>query len=419
MANDTTTITKRTACRICGSVNLFPFLDLGSTPLVDAFVAREDLGKPEEQFPLEVGVCMDCNLVSLMHVVDSELLFGNNYAFYSSGSPQGVIHFQNYAKKIMERFPHLAKQLTVEIASNDGVLLRPMKELGANVLGIEPARNVAPVAEAAGIKTIVAFFTNDSAKEVAKKYGKAGLILANNVVAHVDDLHDFMKGVSSLLDPEGVFIFEVHYLPNLIFRNQFDNVYHEHRSFFALRPLMKLLESEGLKIFDVERVDTQGGSIRVFASHKKSSHAVEPVVAKMAEAELAMGLDKKETYLGLQHRVEYIKAELMDMLRELKSAGKKIVGYGAPAKGNTLLNYCGITTDLVDYIVDKTYFKHGKFTPGTHIPVFPVEKINEDGYPDYYLLLPWNYAAGFVRNEKEFMAKGGKFIIPIPVPHIL
>ena len=412
-------VSTRTECRICGSRDLFQFLDLGETPLADAFVEIENLNQPEAKFPLRVAVCETCSLVGLRDIVSSDLLFGDNYAFYSSGSPQGVIHFRNYAQEMMRRFPKEAKQLTVEIASNDGVLLRPLQELGANVLGIEPAKNVVPVAQAAGIDTICSFFDSRIGADLQKERGSAGLILANNVVAHVDDLHDFIRGIRALLDTQGVFVFEVQYFPNLLFRNQFDNVYHEHRSFFSLRPLSRLLQSEGLNIFDVQRVDTQGGSIRVYASAQNAGRPIQPIVAQLTADELAWGLDKKETYLGLQHRAEYIRAELLRLLREIKSAGKKIVGYGAPAKGNTLLNYCGITTELVDYIVDKTLFKHGKFTPGTHIPVYPIEKIQTDGPPDYYLLLPWNYAAGFLRQEKEYMEKGGRFIIPIPAPHIL
>ena len=412
-------IKTRITCRICGSRNLVQFLSLGDTPLADAFVERENLNKPEKKFPLDVAVCADCNLVKLMHIVDSKLLFGDNYAFYTSGSPQAVIHFRKYAHEVMRRFPALAKKLTVDIASNDGVLLRPLKELGAKVLGIEPAKNVVPVARAAGIETVNDFFSAKCAAKTLKKYGHAGVVLANNVLAHVDDVHDFVKGVRLLLDPKGVFIFEAQYFPNLLFKNQFDNVYHEHHSFFALRPLVRLLEANDMKIFDVEEVDTQGGSIRVYAKHENGPHKVQPIVAQMALAELEMGLDKTETYLGLGDRANYIKKELMRILTDLKRRGKKIVGYGAPAKGNTLLNFCGIGPEHLDYIIDKTYFKHGKFTPGMHIPVFPIEKIQEDGAPDYYLLLVWNYAPGILAQEEEFRRKGGKFIVPIPNPHII
>ena len=412
-------VTTRTECRICGSKKLFPFLSLGATPLADAFVEKENLNKPEAKYPLDVAVCEDCGLVMLVNIVDPELLFGDNYAFYTSGSPQAVAHFRRYAHSIIERFPELAKQLTIDIAANDGVLLRPMKEFGAKVLGIDPAKNVTPVASSAGIPMITDFFTKATAERVLKEQGKAGLILANNVLAHVDDVHDFIAGVKTLLDPKGVFIFEAQYFVKLLENNQFDNVYHEHHSFYALRPLKKLLESEGMKIFDVVEVDTQGGSLRVFAEHEGGPHAVQPIVDQMIKHELELKLDTTEPYTTLAGRAAHVKEKLVEILTDLKKQGKRIVGYGAPAKGNTLLNYCGISTQFVDYIVDKTYFKHGKFTPGMHIPVFPIEKIDEDGAPDYYLLLVWNYAAGILKQEEEYRKKGGKFIIPIPEPTIL
>lgn len=410
---------KRTTCRICGSAKLFQFLNLGETPLADAFVERENLSKPESRHPLDVAVCENCSLVMLLNIVPPEALFGDTYAFYTSGSPQAVIHFRKYAHEVMDRFPSLAKKLTIDIASNDGVLLRPLKEMGAKVLGVEPAKNVAVVANAAGIETITEFFNSKTAEKILKERGSAGLILANNVIAHVDDVLDFVKGVKTLLDPEGVFIFEAQYFPNLLFKNQFDNVYHEHHSFYSLRPLKLLMEKSGLKIFDVEEVDTQGGSLRVFVKHPDGPHKTQPIVEEMIRKEIEMKLNLNEPYANLAVRVEGIKKELIQILSDLKKQGKKIVGYGAPAKGNTLLNFCGIDARYVDYIVDKTYFKHGKFTPGTHIPVFPTEKIEEDGHPDYYLLLVWNYAPGILKQEEEFRKKGGKFIIPIPKPHIV
>ncbi|TSC82481.1 MAG: methyltransferase family protein [Parcubacteria group bacterium Gr01-1014_20] len=410
---------RRTTCRICGGSRLFQFLSLGDTPLADAFVEKENLDKPEAKYPLDVEVCEDCGLVMLVNIVDPELLFGDNYAFYTSGSPQAVAHFRRYAHSIIERFPELAKKLTIDIAANDGVLLRPLKEFGAKVLGIDPAKNVTPVASAAGIPMITDFFTEITAKKIEEENGKASLVLANNVLAHVDDVHDFVRGVKLILDPHGVFIFEVQYFVKLLTNNQFDNVYHEHHSFYALRPLKKLIESEGMKIFDVEEVNTQGGSLRVFAEHADGPHFVKPTVQEMIQSELGLKLDTREPYKSLSSRAQHVKEELIKILDDLKKQGKKIVGYGAPAKGNTLLNFCGISTQYLDYIIDKTYFKHGKFTPGTHIPVFPIEKIQEDGPPDYYLLLVWNYAAGILNQEEEFIKKGGHFIIPIPAPHII
>ena len=419
MTSNYSLVKTRNICAICGSSRLIQFLSLGETPLADAFVEREDLEKPEAKFPLDVAVCEECNLVALLHAVDPKLLFGDSYAFYTSGSPQAVIHFREYAHTVMKRFPELAKKLTIDIASNDAVLLRPLKELGAKVLGVEPTKNVAIVAQAAGIDTIIDFFSNECAERILKDRGKAGLIIANNVLAHVDDVVGFVKSVKLLLEEDGVFIFEVQYFPNLLFKNQFDNVYHEHHSFFSLRPLVKLLEKVGLTIFDIQEVDTQGGSIRVFSGHVEKPRTIELIVNKMQQVEIEMGLNKIETYTGFASRVDRIKYDLINILEELKGQGKKIVGYGAPAKGNTLLNFCGISTQYVDYIIDKTFFKHGKFTPGMHIPVFPIEKIQEEGPPDYYLLLVWNYASSILRQEDEFLRNGGKFIIPIPIPHIL
>lgn len=419
MKNNRPKVKNRITCRICGSQKLFQFLSLGKTPLADAFVEKENLKKPEAKYRLDVAVCEGCGLVMLVNIVPPEVLFGDTYAFYTSGSPQAVIHFRKYARKVMERFPDLARKLTIDIASNDGVLLRPLKEMGAKVLGIEPARNVATVAQSSGIETVTEFFNKKTAQKVARTHGKAGLILANNVIAHVDNVVDFILGVKTLLDPKGVFIFEAQYFPNLLFKNQFDNVYHEHHSFYALRPLKLLVERAGMKIFDVEEVDTQGGSIRVFAKHADGPHHVMPIVQKMIQTEFDMKLHMKEPYRDLAKRVAHIKKELLKILKEIKSRGKNIVGYGAPAKGNTLLNFCGISTQYLDYIIDKTYFKHGKFTPGMHIPVFPIEKIEEDGPPDYYLLLVWNYADAMLKQEEKFRKNGGKFIIPIPKPRIV
>lgn len=409
----------RTTCRICGSSELFKFLSLGETPLADAFVEKENLNKPEPKYPLDVAVCKDCGLVMLVNIIPPEVLFGDTYAFYTSGSPQAVIHFRKYAHEMMERFPDLAKKLTIDIASNDGVLLRPLKEMGAKVLGVEPVKNVATVAQASGIETITEFFNKKTAEKILRERGTAGLILANNVIAHVDDVVDFAEGVRLLLDPKGVFVFEAQYFPNLLFGNQFDNVYHEHHSFYSLRPLKLLMEKARMKIFDVEEVNTQGGSLRVFVEHINGPREIKPIVEKMIQNEIDKKLNTVEPYRGLADRVANIKEELIKILSNLKKQGKKIVGYGAPAKGNTLLNFCGIGTQYLDYIIDKTYFKHGKFTPGMHIPVFPIEKIQEDGPPDYYLLLVWNYAEAMLKQEEEFRKNGGKFIIPIPFPYII
>lgn len=414
-----TKVKLRTSCAGCDSGNLFKFLDLGSTPLADKFVVPHKVHEAELAFPLEVAVCSNCRLVQLLHLVDDSILFGDDYAFFTSASPQAVIHFRKYAGEVEKRFSELTKKLVVDIASNDGSLLRPLQERGVRVLGIEPSHNVAQFANAIGIETAEKFFNSRTAEEIAGEYGRAGLILANNVIAHVIDLRDFLLGVKKLLSPDGVFIFEVQYFPNLLFKNQFDNVYHEHRFFFSLFPLVFLLKRAGLAIFDVEEVNTQGGSIRVFAAHQQTNRSQSLAVSRMLANEEKLGLGEVSIYPSLQSRALFIKTKLQEIFESLKGQGKKVVGYGAPAKGNTLLNYCKIGPEYIDYIIDRTFYKHGKLTPGMHIPVYPVEKILEDGFPDYYFLLVWNYAPAMLMQEEAFRKQGGKFIIPIPAAEIV
>lgn len=411
----------RSSCAICDSGNLFKFLDLGSTPLADRFVYPAKINDPEPLFPLEVAVCPHCRLVQLLHLVDDRLLFGDDYAFFTSASPQAVIHFRNYADELTKSFPELVKGLVVEIASNDGVLLMALKERGVRVLGIEPSHNVASVCDIKGVETIQEFFNSKTAEEIANEYGRADLILANNVVAHVKDVRDLMQGVKKLLAPKGVFIFEVQYFQNLMFKNQFDHIYHEHRFYFSLFPLDFLLRQSGLAIFDVQEVDTQGGSIRVFAAHREADRVQCPSssVSRLLHNEEAYKLGDISVYGSLQLRAVFIKIKLQQILESLRSQGKRVVGYGAPAKGNTLLNYCQIGTQHIAYLIDKTAYKHGKLTPGMHIPVHPAEKILEDGLPDYYFLLVWNYATAMLMQEEAFRKSGGKFIIPIPAPEVV
>lgn len=405
----------RNSCRICGHANLINFISLGKTPLADLFVKNPN--QFEHQFPLDVKVCPKCFLVQLVDDVNSELLFGDNYAFYTGGSPSSLKYFNDYAKSVMERFPKECSNFIVEIASNDGTFLKPFAKNGYTVLGIDPAKNVAKEANQNNIPTIVDFFNSKSALNIVNKNGHAGIIIANNVIAHVEDLFDFFQGVKTLLDKNGVFIFECQYFPYLLFNNQFDNVYHEHRSYFSLTPLMNVLEKSDLEAFDVEEHNTQGGSIRVFATHK-GKRAIKKRLIKALTDEKQMEITNLDTYLGFQARVNYIKIKLNQMLTELKTKNKKIAGYGASAKSNTLLNYCGIGTNLLDYIVDKTPYKYGLYSPGMHVPVIsPEEEMKKFGKPDYYLLLVWNYADKIIEKEKDFIKNDGQFIIPIPTPH--
>jgi SAM-dependent methyltransferase len=395
----------RKTCRICGSKNLVQILDLGSTPLADRFVT--DPTAPEDIFPLIVSVCTACWLVQQNVDVDDKILFGDDYGFFTASSPSSLAYFEDYANEVKSYFPNLLKGLVVEIASNDGTLLKHFQP-ESDVLGIDPIKPIAGKATAKGVFTLPIFFNEGSAKPIVNVYGKAKIIMANNVLAHVVDPADFIRGVKLLLDGNGVFIFEVQYLPHLLFNCEFDNVYHEHRSFFSLLPLTYLLNQSGLTIFSIEETSAQGGTIRVFARHGGLREV--PFTDRYS-------LDKLETYQGLQARVNYLKDQIQGLLLHLQSLNKTIYGYAASAKSNTLLNVCKIGVDQLKYVVDKTPYKFGKFTPGTHIPIVEQGSVLD---PDYYLLLVWNYLDGVLEREKEFREKGGKFIVPIlPMPKIL
>jgi len=405
---------ERKSCVLCDG-KLTKFLDLGRTPLADSFV--EDPNKPEKMFPLTVSVCQNCWLVHLNQVVNNDILFGKDYAFFTSSSPSSIIYFRDYAEHILKEFPDQSDSI-VEIASNDGLLLKYFREAGKYVLGVEPVEHIARKAEESGVPTIIDFFSKTTSERIVATYDKPGLIIANNVVAHVEDLYDFMLGVKNLLRHDGVFVFEVHYFPNIIFRNQFDNIYHEHRFFLSIHPLARLMEAVGMEIFNIERYETQGGSIRVYAKHKDN-----PAISKtdrIAEAlayEEKIGITDFDIYSSFQKRVDFIRQELLDILDNLRRRGKQVAGLGATAKSSTLLNYCGIGTNYLSYIQDLTPYKIGKFTPGTHIPVIsPEQELNR---PDYYLLLAWNYLAGILRRETQYIQSGGKFIVPIPMPYII
>ena len=403
----------RKICRLCKSKKLFPMVDLGLTPLADLFVKKNQ--RKEARFPLSVSLCKNCFLVQLMYDVNDDLLFGNHYAFYTGGSPSSLVYFADYAKNVLKRFPKQAKRFTLEIASNDGTLLKHFKTAGCKTLGIDPAQNVAAYANEQKLETLPAFFNKENADKIKNNYGKAGVVIANNVIAHVVNPMQFIKNVKTLLDKDGIFIFECQYFPYLLFNNQFDNIYHEHRSFFSLHPLEYALKKQELKIIDIEEHDTQGGSIRVFATHKKNKIAVKKTLKEKIANEKLIGLTNIDTYKGFESRVNYIKVKLQSILIDLKKQGKQVAGYGASAKSGTLLNYCNIGTNHLKYIIDKTPYKIGLYTPGMHIPVVGKEKSK----PDYYLLLVWNYASGILQREHEFRKNGGKFIIPFPTPQII
>ena len=411
----------RTSCRVCGGTDLYRFLDLGKTPLADAFLSEDQLRNGRElYFPLSIHVCKTCFHIQILDVVNPRLLFPEEYALFSSASPALVKHFKAYADDIHARFGNNKNSFAVEIASNDGALPAPLKDLGFTVLGVEPAVNTAQVARSRGIEVVTEFFSETFSHTLSAQYGRAGIVLANNVLAHVDEPLDFMRGIKNILDPRGVVIFEVQYGGDLIKHTELDNIYHEHLSFFTVRPLQILMEKCGMKIFDITTNAMQGGSLRCYATHvENNEHPTTETVAQMEQAEIQEGLAKLQTYDDFGKRALAIKTELRKIISDIKKSGKKIVGYGAPAKGNTLLNFCSIGSDAIDYCIERTQFKFNKFTPGMHIPVVSDEIIKKDGPPDFYLLLIWNYLDSVLGREKEYRADGGKFIVPIPNVRVL
>jgi len=405
---DNELFTRRTTCRICGYDRLKTILNLGVTPLADRFIS--DPNEKEIRFPLVVTVCPKCWLVQLLIDVQDKMLFGEDYGFYCGSSPSSIAYFKDYADDLFAQFPKSANKFVVEIASNDGTLLKNFIEREVKVLGIDPAPNVVSQALIDNIPTLPNFFKKKIAKEISVSYGKASMIIANNVVAHVTDLNDFMQGIKILLSEDGLFVFEVQYVPHLIFNCEFDNVYHEHRSFFSVIALNKLLSQNGLRIFNVQETSAQGGSIRVFAEHKQPLDHDSPILLEYIAQEEELGLNTLAIYQSLQERANYLKLQLVKLLTELYDQGKMVYGYGASAKSNTLLNYCGIDGHLIWVLVDKTPYKYGKLTPGSHIRIVEQGTVPD---PDYYLLLVWNYLDGILEREKEFREKGGKFIVPV------
>lgn len=404
-------------CLVCGSNRIFRYLNLGETALANSFLKKTQLKVQELRAPLEVFYCKDCHLAQLGTVVNRKSIF-QKYAYASSDSPQLQKYFKDYADNVYSRFPAKAKKLTLEIASNDGILLQHFKNLGAKVLGIDPAKNIAKIANKRGIETIPKFFNLETAKMILRKYGKVGLITANNVLAHTDDPHEIIGGVKKLLDEKGVFIFEVQYLKDLLKNNEFDNTYHEHVFYFSLAPLITLLSMHDLEIFNVEQTTGQGGSIRVYATHTPSSFPLSPEIKNILAEEKKQGLYSFKTYQEFSTKPKKIKKDLVNLLKKLKKSGKTVVGYGASAKGNTLLQFSNIDAKFIDYIVDGSALKQNKYTPGTHIPVYSTTRLKTDT-PDYVLILAWNYADSIIEKESWLKDLGVKFIIPVPKVKII
>jgi SAM-dependent methyltransferase len=405
-------------CRFCGRPLRLTFADLGSSPLANSYLEPEDLQKAEKFYPLHVYVCESCFLVQLPEAESPEAIF-SDYAYFSSYSDSWLRHAETYARMTIERFGLTSEHRVIEIASNDGYLLRFFKERGVPVLGIEPAKNVAEAAEALGIPTRVRFFGTELARELVAEGIRADLLVGNNVLAHVPGLNDFVQGLKTALAPRGVLTMEFPHLLRLMDEGQFDTIYHEHFSYLSFGTVRKVFAAHGLTLFDVEELPTHGGSLRIFARHDEDdSRPVGERVGELLEREAAAGLGTAEAYRSFAERVRKIKRDLLRFLLTAKAEGRSIAGYGAPAKGNTLLNYCGIRTDFLDYTVDRSPHKQGRFLPGTRIPIHGPDRLRETR-PDYVLILPWNLKDEIVEQMADVRSWGGRFVVAIPEVRIL
>ncbi|WP_255448391.1 class I SAM-dependent methyltransferase [Telmatospirillum sp. J64-1] len=404
-------------CRFCGGA-LHPFVDLGMSPLCESFVPADKVNAMEAFYPLNVQVCEACYLAQLPEYVSPAEIFGE-YAYFSSYSDSYLEHGRQYTDMIVERLGLTQRSFVVELASNDGYLLRNFVAKGIPVLGVEPAANVARVAVKQGVPSLVKFFNVETARDMMRQGPSADLVIGNNVLAQVPDLNSFVEGIRTILGRHGVVTIEVPHLMRLIEGNQFDTIYHEHFSYFSLMTAEKIFAAHGLRLFDVEEIWTHGGSLRLYACHDgDTKHPTSAAVAEIRERELTAGYNRLETYAAFGEKVRETKRKLLDFLITARREGKTVAAYGAPGKGNTLLNYCGIRTDFIDYAVDRNPYKHGKFTPGTHIPIFPPAHI-EETKPDYVLILPWNLQEEIIQQLDYIRSWGGKFVVPIPEVTVL
>jgi len=402
---------RRSDCRLCGGREFEKVLALAPTPPANAFVSEAQCADPQPAYPLDLWFCRKCTHVQLLDIVDPSLLF-ESYPYVSGTSPVFVSHFEEYAADVIERFALASGDFVVDIGSNDGTLLRPFQAAGMNVLGIDPARAIAESATASGVPTQTGFFTLRTALDIRRQFGAASCITANNVFAHIDDLGDVADGVRELLGPEGVFVFEVSYLLDVYEKILFDSIYHEHLDYHTVAPLLPFFDAHGLELFAAERIDTHGGSLRGFAQLAGGSHAANGL-DDLIGRERRAGLHRAETLHGYSTRIDGVGRQLGELITALKSDGKRVAGYGAPAKATTLMHHFDIGQDQIEFIIDDNPLKQGLFSPGLHVPVLPSEAIAERK-PDYLVILAWNFAEPIMQKCSEFAACGGRFIVPLP-----
>ena len=406
-------------CRFCSSELKHGVVDLGMSPLCQKHVTPEHANDVEKFYPLHAYVCHSCWLVQLEEFAAPDEIFSEEYGYFSSFSDSWLEHARLYTEMMIERFGLDSDKLVVEIASNDGYLLQWFVQKNIPVLGVEPSGNVAAAAREKGIRTEGQFFGTETAKQLAVQYGKADLLLGNNVLAHVPDLNDFVRGMKEMLAEGGVITMEFPHLQRLIEENQFDTIYHEHFSYFSFVAVNRVFAHHGITLFDVQELPTHGGSLRIFGRHTEDeTKAITDNVRELIHREQELGMETLDYYATFEEKVKETKRKLLTFLIEAKREGKTVAGYGAPGKGNTLLNYCGIRTDFVDYTVDRSPHKQGNFLPGTHIPVYAPDKIAETR-PDYVLILPWNLKKEISQQMAHIQEWGGKFVIPIPEVQVL
>lgn len=402
------------ACRFCASTRLHEVVDLGMQPLCENFLTHDQIHAMEPFYPLKALVCEDCFLVQVEEFVSGREIFCGEYAYFSSYSESWLRHARRYVEMITQRLGLCERSLVVELASNDGYLLQNFVQRNIPCLGIEPADNVAAAAQQKGVPTRVLYFGTEVARQLRAEGIQPDLMIANNVLAHVPDLNDFVAGIKLLLGPAGVLTVEFPSAVNMIELNQFDTIYQEHYCYFSFTTVEKIFAAHGITLFDVEAIPTHGGSLRIYGRHADdTSKPVQPAVEALRRRECEAGYTTVEKYTGYAQQVAEVKRQLLEFLISARRQGKHIAGYGAPGKGNTLLNYCGIRQDFLDYVVDRNPYKHHKFLPGTHIPVYPPEKIAQTK-PDYVLILPWNLKDEITQQLQYVRDWGAKFVVPIP-----